>query len=261
MSGTSALEIPPPPARQPMQWRLGLDCLKRLMDEPDETANAMDLFMALGTKDFERNFQQLTREPRGRALLVERPDLLAKLCDREGLAALSEGSLGRAWLEYFERYRFDPARLIALQHQVADRWEAEEGAACPDEMRRWYRDRSLLLHDLFHVLTGYGADQIGEATLLAFTQGQLGGRVNRLLTIGASFEVMQAMGTRWLPYVFRAWRRGRRAVALDALCFEELLPRPLDEVRRLTRIEAPDVAHPDGLLQGRVSDIRAQLAA
>ena len=68
-----------------MQWRRGLHYLKRLMDEPDETANAMDLFLALGTKDFERNFQRLTRDPRGRALLVERPDLLAKLSDRESL--------------------------------------------------------------------------------------------------------------------------------------------------------------------------------
>jgi ubiquinone biosynthesis protein COQ4 len=227
------------------------------MDEPDETANAMDLFLALGTKDFERNFQRLTRDPRGRALLVERPDLLAKLSDRESLAALPEGSLGRACLEYLERYGFDPTHLIELQHRVADRWEAEEGAPPLDDMRSWYRDRALLLHDVFHVLTGYGADQLGEATLLGFTQGQLGGRVNRLLTIGASFEVMQAMGTRWLPYVFCAWRRGRRAVALHALRFEELMPRPLDEVRRLARIEAPELAHPDGVLQGSVSEIRA----
>ena len=88
-----------------------------------------------------------------------------------------------------------------------------------------------MLHDLFHVLTGYGTDDIGEATLLAFTLGQVPGRGQALLTIGAGFEVARALGRPWLRYDLRAWRRGRRAVCLACVPWEALLPLPLDEVR------------------------------
>lgn len=261
MTDATRLEIPAAPPRQPMRWRRGFRYLRQLLDDPDETSNAMDLVQALGTRDFERNFQRLTRAPGGRTLLAERPDLLQRLADRRALAALPEGSLGRACLDYFDQHGFDPGKLISLQHQVVARWEAEEGAPPPDDMRSWYRDRALLLHDLFHVLSGYGADPIGEATLLAFTQGQLGGRVNRLLTAGASLEVLGAMGKGWLPYAFRAWRRGRRAVWLHALRFEELLERPLAEVREIAGIEDPDAAHSGGVLRTRTEGLPVGLNA
>src|SRR4029078_11371261 len=38
--------------------------------------------------------------------------------------------------------------------------------------RRWFADRLRDTHDLWHVVTGYGRDLIGEASLLAFTYAQ-----------------------------------------------------------------------------------------
>jgi hypothetical protein len=43
----------------------------------------------------------------------------------------------------------------------------------------------------------------------------------------------RTLGWPWLVYDFRAWRRGRRSTWLVALPWEELLPLPLDTVRRL----------------------------
>ncbi len=255
------LEIPPAPRRGSAQWKRGLHYLQALMEEPDATANAMDLQFALGSHDLERQFQRLASSEAGRRLLTERPDLLARIGDREQLAALPEGSVGRALLAYFERFDFDPRSLIELWRGVEARWEREEGEPPVDELRSWYRERSLLLHDFFHVLSGYDADQLGEATLLAFTLGQLPGRVNRVLTIGASVEVMRVLGRRWLPYVYRAWRRGRRAGWLHEVAWERMLARPLDEVRRELRIEAPEKAHPRGVLRGAVEDAASLMAA
>ncbi len=52
-----------------------------------------------------------------------------------------------------------------------------------------------------------------------------------------------------LPFalMWRAWRRGRRAGELGALPWEELLAEPLAEVRRIAGIDAPELAHPDGV--------------
>ena len=119
-------------------------------------------------------------------------------------------------------------------------------------MRTWFRDRSILAHDLFHVLTGYPTDDVGEATLLAFSLAQFGGGAQALLTLGAAVDCSRARGWRFLAYDFRAWQRGRRAAWLVALPWEELLPLRLDTVRRLAGVEPPEEAHPEGILHGRV---------
>ena len=49
----------------------------------------------------------------GRALLAERPSLLAALSDREVLARMPRASLGRAYLDYLDRNGFAPNGLLA----------------------------------------------------------------------------------------------------------------------------------------------------
>jgi ubiquinone biosynthesis protein COQ4 len=137
---------------------------------------------------------------------------------------------------------------------VQVRWEREEGAPALDPLRVWFRERTILAHDLFHVLTDYGTDEIGEATLLAFTLAQLGGRGQAVLTAGAALEAARALGWRWLLYDYRAWRRGRRAAWLVDLPWEELLPLRLETVRSLVRVEDSRDAHPQGVLRGNVDE-------
>jgi ubiquinone biosynthesis protein COQ4 len=244
------LEIPPPRPRQPVRWRRALAELRALMAEPDATRHAVHLVYALGARELERNFRRFAASASGRALLVRRASLIDALSDREALARLPEGSFGRAYLDYIDRNGFTPDGLIVLQHRVAAEWERDYGIPALDPLRALFRDRSILAHDLFHVLTGYGTDELGEATLLAFSLAQLGGRGQALLTFGAALEVWRVLGWRWLAYDFRAFRRGRRAVWLVALPWEELLPLRLDTVRQLARVAPISEAHPGGVLRG-----------
>ncbi len=244
-----SLEIPPPPPPQPTHWRRALAELRALIANPDETDHAIHLIYALGRNEFERNFQRFAASPAGRALLIERPPLLAALSDREALARLPENSLGRAYLAYLDANRFAPAGLLEVQNRVQTHWEREEGVPTLDPLRAWFRDRSLLAHDLFHVLTDYGTDGIGEATLLAFSLAQLGGRGQALLTFGAALEVWREHGWRWLVYDFRAFWRGRRAAWLVTLPWEELLPLRVETVRRLAGVAEASEVHPGGVLR------------
>jgi ubiquinone biosynthesis protein COQ4 len=243
-------EIPPPPPRQPTRWRRALAELRALLADPDDTDRAVSLIYAFGGSEFERSFQRFAASAAGRALLEARPSLLAALSDREALARLPEGSLGRAYLEYLERNGFQPDGLLAVQARVQALWQREEGVPPLDPLRSWYRDRTILMHDLFHVLTDYGTDELGEGTLLAFSLAQLPGRGQAFLTVGAALEAWRALGWRWLAYDFRAWRRGRQAAWLPALPFEELLPLRLDTVRRLAGVAEALEAHPGGVLRG-----------
>jgi ubiquinone biosynthesis protein COQ4 len=256
-----SIEIPPAPPRQPARWRRALVELRALLDDPDDTDRAIHLIYALGRHEFERHFQRFAADPGGAALLAERPSLLAALSGREALARLPEGSLGRAYLAYMDANGFAPSGLIEIHERVQAAWQREEGIPALDPLRTWFRDRTLLAHDLFHVLTDYGTDELGEATLLAFSLAQLGGRGQAFLTAGAALEVMRRLGWRFLAYDFRAWRRGRRAAWLPALPWEELLPLRVETVRRLARVAPASEAHPRGVLRGSPDTWRIVQAA
>jgi ubiquinone biosynthesis protein COQ4 len=256
---TKALSIPEPPKRARLRWRTALRALRALLADPDDTAKAIELTYAIGRNDFERSFQRFAASACGRRLLEKRPSLADALSDRAALEALQERSFARAYLEYLDRNGFTATSLLDLERRVRERWEREEGAPALDPMRAWFRDRFILTHDLLHVMTGYGTDDIGEATLLAFSLGQVGGSATTLLTAGSSATVWRHLGRRWPRYAFRAWRRGRRAARLAALPWEDLLALPLDTVRDLAAVEPSEWTHPDGILSGN-SRLSRQLA-
>jgi ubiquinone biosynthesis protein COQ4 len=248
------LAIPPPPPPQPTRWRRAFAELRALMADADDTDRAVSLMYALGMREFERNFQRFAASANGRALLEARPSLLAALAGRDALERLPDGTFGRAYLEYLDRNGFQPGGLLVVQSRVQAQWEREEGAPPLDPLRSWFRERTILAHDLFHVLTDYGTDELGEGTLLAFSLAQLPGRGQALLTVGAALEVWRVLGWRWLVYDFRAWRRGRRAAWLPALPWEELLPLRLETVRHLAGVVEASAVHPRGILRGSLDD-------
>ena len=169
-------------------------------------------------------------------MLAKRPSLLDALCDRESLTRLPVASFGRAYLEYIDRNCFEPDGLVNVERSVRARWEREEALPPLDSARSWFRDRAIVLHDLFHVLTGKGTNPSGEGALLWFTQAQLGGGANLFLTTGATLQLIRVWGPGWLVEVARAWKLGRRARWLVTLPFEELLSLPLETVRGMAGI-------------------------
>jgi ubiquinone biosynthesis protein COQ4 len=228
------------PRRPRPQWRRAHRALRALLREPERTERAFEVIAALDPDLMERGLARMLSHPEGRRLFVERPCLLDRLCDRDALARLPEGSLGRAYLDHVERHGLDPGKLAALGRSFPEIRAEDEGT-------RWFADRSELSHDLHHVLTGYGADALGETALLWFSHGLAGGRGNALLMVGAALRSRPSAGPRYARYLWRAWRRGRRAGCLAAMPWEELLALPLAEVRRLAGIEPPEVAHPEGV--------------
>lgn len=226
-------------ARQRLHPGRALRALRRLLDEPDATENAFLVFYALDPNLTQRRLARFLEHAEGRRLLSERPDLLARLRDRAALAALPEGSLGRAYLAHIERHGLDPGKLVRMRRELDARYAPPADAAL-----QWFTERTLLGHDLWHVVSGYGADSLGEAALLPFSWAQQGGLANALLTLGAAQRSWDFPDPSWPRYLWRAWRRGRRARLLDAVPWEELLAEPLADVRRLLAIDAPERAHP-----------------
>ena len=230
------------PAGRRRDWRGAWDALQQLLRRPDSTGYALRVIYALDGDMSSTRLDRLLLHPEGRRLYFERPSLLEVLADRERLAAMPEGSFGRAYLAHLERHGFDPAAISQLRKDSDPVRERGEGDA-------WFAERADLMHDLWHVLTGYGADRAGESAALIFSHGPTRGVSYLLLGLGTGFQMMRKLRRLdWPGYLLRAWWRGWRTVPLDLLPYEALLPLPLDAVREAVGLGAPERAHRGGVI-------------
>jgi ubiquinone biosynthesis protein COQ4 len=202
---------------------------------PDDTESGVKLVMSLEGRSLERFFQRFVSDPAGAALGQERPSLFAVLNDREALAKLAPGSLGRAYLDWTEAEEITAAGLAS----TAEGWFSEEGLS---EDRRFVMERYRDMHDLWHVLTGYGRDLVGELALLTFSLVQVRHAGLALpVVFGYLSHVFDPHRRRLLK---DAWRRARRAAWLPVQDWERLVGCSLDQVREELRVGPPPVYEP-----------------
>ncbi|MFZ5721941.1 MAG: Coq4 family protein [Pseudomonadota bacterium] len=210
-------------------WKRARAAARVLRRDPNRTEKAFEVIQALDPDRNERGFARLMAQAEGRALFERRPDLMAALKDRGALEHLPEGSFGRAFLDHIDRFGLSPTKLVEMGRQA-------RGGRTPADGPEWFAERHILIHDLRHVLTGYAADPPGETLLLWFSHGHDGGRSNRLLMVSSLWPRLRDQGPGFLFACLGAWLRGRRARRLEVMPFEDLLARPLAEVRRLARV-------------------------
>jgi ubiquinone biosynthesis protein COQ4 len=177
---------------------------------------------------------RMRKDPGGQRLLAARPDLAERLADREALSALPPGTLGRAYVEMCDRAGITPQGIVDAS--LAGGTDHDD---TPPDVR-FVEDRMRDTHDLWHVVTGYGTDVLGEISLLAFTYAQTGHP--GVLVICALAFVYSVPGV--TAMLREAYRRGKRATWLPAVAWETLLDRPLDEVRRELGVGAPPAYQP-----------------
>lgn len=235
---------------RPLEWSRARRALGALVADPERTEQVFEITRALSGRADRRNFRRFLYHPDGMALLAERPSLLAALSDRAALAALPAGSLGREYLAFMQAGELTADGLVAASEEGGT--EARDGYG-PEIS--WFFDRLRDMHDLWHVLTGYGRDEAGEAANLAFTYAQIGNPGIGVIVAAAALLGPHGEGLHWQRYLVRAWWRGRRAAWLPAVRFEGMLALPLAAARRALRIEPPEVAHAGGVIVAGREDL------
>ena len=204
--------------------------VRALVRDPDDTARVFDVIDALSGRTGQRLFRRFASREAGRRLLADKPRLLDVLSDRERLLRMPTGSLGRHYAEFMCREQISADGLVEASE------ESGRDALPPD--RRWFADRLRDMHDLWHVVTGYERDLVGEAALLAFTYAQTRNPGIGLIVAVAYFKAgRESPGAR--PVLRDAYRRGRRAAWLPEQPWEALLALPLPEVRERLRVGSP----------------------
>ena len=239
----NATDLPaPPPGR--FHARRAFRLLREVIRSPDDTDKVFEFFESVGGNEGPRAFQRLAASAEGRRLLAARPRLVEVLADDAYLASRPAESFGGWYLRFRRGRGFDPAGLLEARDRGA------RARVLEDEEHEWFYDRINVMHDLWHVLTGYGTDELGEAALLAFSHAQIPNRSFPILLIAAVFMGPKSWDLAWPRYLWRAYRRGRRATLLTAAPYEELLPLPVAEVRERLAIEPAAMWHADGIRSG-----------
>ena len=106
----------------------------------------------------------------------------------------------------------------------------------PDESIAKYGKRLRDQHDLWHVVTGYGRDELGELCLLGFTYAQTKNRGVGLIVLVGFYQFLRNVGSFTLRPIRRGYEDGRKASWLPAEHWETLLSHPLEEVRQKLKI-------------------------
>jgi ubiquinone biosynthesis protein COQ4 len=163
------------------KWLIAFRAVRALMRDPNDVEQVFKIVSSLPGRALERMVERLRSTPEGAQLLAHKPTL-AVLRDRQRLAAMPEGSLGRAYLQFMIDENLNAETL-----EEAD--VSEDHAGELEFAWRYLRDT----HDIWHVVTGYQGGMLGEPALQAFNFAQFWmpgtGFIVAMLFLMAGFKV------------------------------------------------------------------------
>jgi ubiquinone biosynthesis protein COQ4 len=217
--------------------------LSALMKNPDDLPQVFTLIDSMSGTAPHRLVRGLRRSKTGARILRDRPDIVPTLADREGLRALPEGSLGRAYLAFVEAEGISPEGI--REASVAGKMRSNESLDLAFAHQRM-RDT----HDVWHAATGYKGDVVGEVALLAFTLAQHWNTAVAMIIVAG---ILKGLNRGETHVIVDGYRRGRKAAWLPGVEWESLLARPVEEVREELSLGAPPVYTPV-----RTADLRAE---
>ncbi len=207
---------------------------QKLMKDKEDTSLVFKIFESLPSKNFLPRVAELALSERGEFLRATEPALPEILDDHAALRRTPKGSLAHAYCDFMEAEGLTAAGLVAESDRT--------GRPRFPDLIEWFISRSRDTHDLFHVLTGYGRDALGEQCVLLFTHGQSPSQGHLLIGYAGAANIKKMVKGSAAPVfgaVREAHRTGKGAPQLMAQPIRQLLERPLDEVRSALRIPQP----------------------
>ncbi|MEL6790640.1 MAG: Coq4 family protein [Pseudomonadota bacterium] len=225
------------PADPPVQPLKAVRAVFRLLRNKEDTSQVFEITRALSGRSVSRTFARFARSPYGRRVITAPLDMATYLSDFDRLRAMPAGSFGRAYLDFMESGNLMADGINTVARDVNSDFDP---AAFP-AMSAYFR-HATGSHDVWHTLTGYERDALGELCVLAFTRAQIGNDALQLIVL---MGMMAIKKENWrlpaIKSIRQANRTGRAAQWLYGVDLVALLPRPLDEVRAALNIPVPTI--------------------
>jgi ubiquinone biosynthesis protein COQ4 len=207
---------------------------QKLIKDKEDTSLVFKIFESLPPRDFLPRVAALAMSEQGEHLRQTEPVLPEILDDHAALRRTPMGSLAHAYCDFMETEGLSAAGLVAEYDRA--------GRSNYPDLVEWFINRSRDTHDLFHVLTGYGRDALGEQCVLLFTNGQSPSQGHLLIGYAGAANIRTMVKGSKAPVlgaVREAHRTGKGAPRLIEQPIRALLERPIADVRRDLRIPEP----------------------
>ena len=208
------------PTRNPFRYLLAV---WRVMRDSSATKEAAIVEMGFARSRFGRRFarwdevlQTLRRNPQMAAALQARK--AADPIDLDRLERLPDGTLGRVFARHCRARGLNP----------------NLGYIAPESDVDWLLNHLAQTHDIWHVITGWGNDEVGEIGLGGFYMGQLGapaffGFLVGLLSL--STVLRRRSVEDFIEALTTGYGQGKSASSMFGVDWSALWSEPLTDVR------------------------------
>lgn len=208
---------------------------KKLIADKEDTEQVFHIIEALKGHKSAKQAADFVQSPEGQALLRADRDLPAMLDNHDNWADMAEDSVAQHYVRFMKREGLTAQGLVEESYK----WLSKEDR--PNDLYEWYFERLRDTHDLFHVLSGYGRDALGELCLLGFSYAQNHNRGVLFIAYAGARQLKKDSGS--AAPVFAAVREGQRLGAAAAKLahqdVEKLLSLSLEEAREQLGIGEP----------------------
>ena len=215
-------------------WRSAFDALRKLLANGDDTTQVFRIMRALNAGETANSYARLIATSDGGRMAYERIELAQRLSDRAWIDGFAPGTVGAAYREFLASTGYSADGLVEVSRLDPTETDVYHPYA-------WLGRRTRDVHDIWHVLTGYKADEtMGEACLVAFSYAQTRGLGWAFIAGGAALKSLRATGgTLFAKAVREGYRNGTRAAWLLGEDYEALMHEPIDDARARLKIAEP----------------------
>ena len=227
-------KLPPFPGTNGRRdWRTAFDAIRILMADGDDTTQVFRIMRALNVGNAPLNYARLIATSEGGRLACEQVELAERFSDPAFVAKFAPGTVGAAYRTFLETTGYSADGLVEVSKVISE-----------DQVQHpyaWFGRRVRDTHDIWHVLTGYKADEsLGEACLVAFSYAQVGGLGWAFIGGAAALKSLSVTrGTLFARAVWEGYHNGRRAKWISGEDYEALLAEPIDAARARLGIATP----------------------
>ena len=217
-------------------WKTAFHAMGQLLSDPNDTTQVFKIMRALNAGTAQKNYNRLLQTAQGGRLAYERLELIERLMNCEWLNQFAPGSVGAAYRAFLDKTGYSANGLAEIGNQV------HGTTARIEHPYAWFGRRMRDSHDIWHVLTGYQADDpLGELCLVAFTYAQTRGTGWGFIALmGALKSFREKGGKRVRTAVREGYRHGKEAAWLHSEDFEKLFAEPLEAARARLNIAKPE---------------------
>jgi ubiquinone biosynthesis protein COQ4 len=217
-----------------MDWGHALRSLQRLLNDKEDTRQVFEIMRALNGASTAKGYQRLLTTAEGGRIAYAREEFANRLMDAAWLDSLPEGSVGATYRQFIRSENLSAEGLALVSREGIEDVDQQHPYA-------WFGRRTRDVHDIWHILSGYGRDALGEACLVAFSYAQTGGLGWAVIALGAASRARKNRAHPYVRAIWQGYRRGRKAAWLLGEDYERLMAEPLEVARRRLGLTPPTI--------------------